>query len=104
MIEAGAVAETGKLKEQVGGQLIPAGVLTTVPVPFPGFGLVTCRVNGLGGGAGPKFAPMVMDCVMVTVQSPVPGHDAPGALAVFQPVNTKPVRPKALSVTTSPVA
>ena len=31
----------GKLNEQVGGQLIPAGTLVTVPVPLPGFGLST---------------------------------------------------------------
>ncbi len=31
----------GKLNEQVGGQLIPAGALVTVPVPLPGFGLST---------------------------------------------------------------
>ena len=31
----------GKLNEHVGGQLMPAGALVTVPVPLPGLGLST---------------------------------------------------------------
>jgi hypothetical protein len=44
----------GKVAEHVVGQLIPAGLLVTVPVPVPA--TVTDMVTSPGGGGGPEPA------------------------------------------------
>jgi len=41
-----------KVAAQVGPQLIPAGVLVTVPVPEPFSATVNCAEVGGGGGGG----------------------------------------------------
>lgn len=72
---------------QVCGQLIPAGLLVTVPVPF------TTTVNW---GAALKLAVTDACAVKVTLQEPVPEH------APDQPANVLPALGVAVSVTDVP--
>jgi hypothetical protein len=74
----------------VAPQLIPVGVLDTVPVPVPAG--VTATVNN-----GAKFAVMDVSAPIVTVQVPVPVHAEP-----LQPVNAKPAAGVAVNVTLVP--
>jgi hypothetical protein len=69
LLEAVSVSVTwvfaGKLEEQMGPQLIPAGVLVTVPVPAP------ARITVIPSPAL-KTALTVAAAVRVMVQMPVP--------------------------------
>src|SRR5947199_496926 len=57
----------GKLAEQVLGQLIPGGLLVTVPVPVPASTTVSCTPG--------SNAALTLSCaVMDTLQDPVPAH------------------------------
>src|SRR5258706_3908322 len=82
-----------KLALQVAPQLMPAGVLATVPVPVPL--RVTLSANG-GGGAGPllKFAVAVTAELIVRLQLPVPEQ------APLQPVKVEPAFGVAMRVMT----
>ncbi len=72
-------------------QLIPAGLLVTVPVPFPAF--VTVSV------CGPALNVAVTDTgwVIVTVQLPVPLQPPP-----LHPVKADPASADAVNVTGVP--
>src|SRR5574340_772359 len=60
-----------KFAVQVAPQLMPAGVLVTVPLPAPAG--VTVRANcGGGGGAGSKVAVTLAAALMVTLHAPLP--------------------------------
>jgi hypothetical protein len=83
-----------KLAEHVAPQLIPAGLLVTVPVPVPA--LVTASV---------KLVTVVLNvavtasaALIVTEHVPVPVHPAP-----LQPVNVDPAVAAAVSTTTCPL-
>ena len=71
-------------------QVIPVGVLDTMPVPVPAG--VTARMNSCA-----KFAVMDVFALIVTVQVPVPVHAEP-----LQPVNAKPAAGVAVNVTLVP--
>jgi hypothetical protein len=78
-----------KLAEQVAGQLMPLGVLVTVPVPAPD--VVTVRVED---GTALKVAVIDVAAVRVTAQVPVPLQPPP-----LHPVNANPFPAVAVSVT-----
>jgi hypothetical protein len=69
------------------GQLSPAGLLVTVPLPFPT--CVTLRVNCWSV----KVAVILRACTMLTMHEPVPLHPSP-----FQPVKVDPLAGAAVSV------
>jgi len=71
----------------VAPQLIPTGLLVTVPLPLPVF--VTVRVYNCV-----KLAFTACAAFIVTKQLPVPLHPAP-----LQPLNTDPLAGVAVSVT-----
>src|SRR5436309_2609295 len=77
---------------QVAPQLIPTGLLVTVPPPLPV--LVTVRVYNCV-----KLAFTACAALIVTTQVPVPLHPAP-----LQPVNTEPLTGAAVKVTDVPLA
>src|SRR2546425_6932196 len=78
-----------KLAEQLEPQLMPSGVLVTVPVPA----LETVNVKVWSV----KVAVIVVAAEMVTVQVPVPVHPSP-----LQPTNSEPPSGDAVSVTVMP--
>jgi hypothetical protein len=82
-----------KLAAQVVPQLIPAGVLTTDPVPAPD--VVTVSVAG-GRGAGPNVAVTLWLLDTAILQAPVPVH------APLQPVKTEPDAGTAARLTVEP--
>jgi hypothetical protein len=77
----------------VGPQLMPGGVLVTVPLPLPA--LVRVRETG----EGIKVAVTVVLAVRVTVQGPVPEHPPS-----FQPAKNEPTAAVAVSVTGVPLS
>jgi hypothetical protein len=77
-----------KAAEQLAPQLIPAGVLVTVPLPAPVFVTVSPKL------AGPKLAVTVVAAASVTVQVPIPAHPPP-----LHPANVLPAAAVAVSVT-----
>lgn len=82
-----------KLAEHLLLQLIPAGVLVTVPVPLPAkltVRVTRCRL---------KVAVTDVAAVSVAVQVPVPLHPPP-----LQPAKVDPVAALAVSVTAVPFA
>src|SRR5438132_6829110 len=81
-----------KLAEQVAPQVIPAGLLVTVPVPAPAGVTVNTKV-------GAKVAVTVVAAESVTVQAPVPEQPPP-----LQPVKVEPAAAVAVSVTVVPPA
>lgn len=81
-----------KFAEHVAPQLIPDGLLVTVPVPVPDF--VTVKVNVVGL----NVADTDSAALIVTVQTPTPEHPAP-----VQPANVLPLFAVAVSVTCDPV-
>lgn len=80
-----------KFAVHVPGQLIPDGLLVTVPAPFP----ATVTVSGK---SNLKVAVTDCDAVKVTEHVPVPEH------APLQPVKTAPVAAFAVKVTPVPAA
>src|SRR5260221_10072104 len=92
--EAGAALRVtavpcAKLALHVAPQLIPAGVLVTVPVPAPA--RVTVSACWVGGGADPNVAVTASAVDTVRVQlGDVPEHAPP------QPVNAVPFSPCAV--------
>ena len=68
-----------KLAAQVGPQVMPAGLLVTVPAPAPALETVSTR-------AGVKVAVTVVAAESVTVQAPVPEQPP------LQPVKVEPGR------------
>jgi hypothetical protein len=87
-----------KLALHVAPQLMPAGELTTEPVPVPLVATVSvCCMGGGGGGAPPKLALTASAPFTVSVQvGDVPEHAPP------QPENAVPFWPRAVSVITVP--
>src|SRR5437667_5568961 len=81
-----------KLAAQVAPQLIPAGLLVTVPVPVPAGVTVNTKV-------GAKVAVTVVAAESVIMHEPVPEHPPP-----LQPVKVEPAAGVAVSVTTVPLA
>ena len=81
-----------KLAEQVAPQLIPAGLLVTVPLPVPV--LLTVRAK-----VGVKVAVTAVAAETVTVQAAVPVQPPP-----LQPVKAELAPGVAVSVTTVPLA
>jgi hypothetical protein len=74
--------------EHVEPQLIPAGLLVTIPLPVPDLltvSMIVCR---------PKFAVTEVAAVMLTVQVPAPVQPAP-----LQPVKIDPGAARAVNVT-----
>src|SRR5215831_3154383 len=66
----------GKAVLHVAGQLIPAGLLVTVPLPVPAT-LTVSSWGIIGGGVKVKVAVTLRARVMLTVQGPVPLHPSP---------------------------
>lgn len=83
-----------KLAVQAEGQLIPAGLLVTVPEPVP---LVTTVTLTEGVLDGPKLAVTDVLAVRVRLHVPVPVQ------APDQPVNVEPELGVAVSVTEAPL-
>src|SRR5207244_11658166 len=81
-----------KLAEQVATQVIPAGLLVTVPLPVPA--LLTVRAK-----VGAKVAVTAVAAETVTAQAPAPLHPPP-----LQPVKAEPAPGVAVSVTAGPAA
>src|SRR5436190_736268 len=80
-----------KLAAQVGPQLMPAGLLVTVPAPAPALETVSTR-------AGVNVAVTVVAAESVTVQAPVPEQPPP-----LQPVKVEPAAEVAVRVTAVPL-
>ncbi len=78
-----------KLTEQLVVQLMPAGLLTTVPEPL--------IVRFTGNGASVKLAATDCAALIVTTHDPVPEQPPP-----VHPVNTDPAAALAFSVTAVP--
>lgn len=78
-----------KLAEQLAVQLMPAGLLTTVPEPL--------KVRFTGKGVRVKLAATDCAALMVTVQVPVPAQPAP-----LQPAKVDPAAATAFRVTEVP--
>src|SRR5438034_783031 len=81
-----------KLAAQVGPQVMPAGLLVTVPAPAPALETVSVKV-------GVKVAVTVVAAETVTTHDPVPEHPPP-----FQPLKVEPAAGAAVSVTAVPLA
>src|SRR5438093_1481174 len=81
-----------KLAAQVAPQVMPAGLLVTVPAPAPALETVSVKV-------GVKVAVTVVAAETVTTHDPVPEHPPP-----FQPLKVEPAAGAAVSVTAVPLA
>jgi hypothetical protein len=80
------------------GQLSPAGLLVTVPLPVPA--TLTVSAWGItGGGVKVKVAVTLRAWVILTVQEPVPLHPSP-----LQPTNVDPLAAAAVNVTLVPAS
>src|SRR2546426_10882393 len=77
---------------QVAPQVMPDGLLVTVPVPVPALERVSAKVGRL------KVAVTVVAAETVTVQVPVPEHPPP-----LQPLKVEPAAGAAVSVTAVPL-
>jgi hypothetical protein len=82
-------------------QLMPAGLLTTVPVPVPDLVAVSVyeEVGGGDCGAGENIAEMLTGAFPVVMHGLVPVQPPP-----LQPANTDPVAAVGVRVTTLPAA
>src|SRR5947209_4778176 len=85
-----------KLAAQVAPQVMPAGLLVTVPAPVPALETVSVKV---GVEAAVKVAVTVVAAETVTTHDPVPEHPPP-----FQPLKVEPAAGAAVSVTAVPLA
>lgn len=83
-----------KFAEHVVGQLMPGGLLVTVPLPFPASLTVSVKFDVLVL----KVAVTACAAFIVTTQEPVPEH------APLQPANVEPVAAVGVSVTMVPLA
>src|SRR5207245_6402523 len=81
-----------KLAAQVAPQVMPAGLLVTVPAPVPALETVSVKVGRA------KVAVTVVAALRVTVQAPVPEQPPP-----VQPVKVEPAAALAVSVTAVPL-
>src|SRR5437773_3784240 len=81
-----------KLAAQVAPQLMPAGLLVTVPAPAPALETVSTR-------AGVKVTVTVVAAEIVTTHDPVPEQPPP-----LQPPKVEPAAGAAVSVTAVPLA
>src|SRR2546425_3051478 len=81
-----------KLAAQVAPQVMPAGLLVTVPAPVPALETVSVKVCRV------KVAVTVVAAESVTVQAPVPEQPP------LQPVKIEPAAGAAVSVTAVPLA
>src|SRR5438445_266287 len=81
-----------KLAAQVAPQVMPAGLLVTVPAPVPALETVSVKV-------GVKVAVTVVAAEIVAVQAPVPEQPPP-----LQPLKIEPAAGAAVSVTVLPLA
>src|SRR2546425_942786 len=81
-----------KLAAQVAPQVMPAGLLVTVPAPVPALETVSVKVCRV------KVAATVVAAESVTVQAPVPEQPP------LQPVKVEPAAGAAVSVTAVPLA
>src|SRR5437016_1732301 len=81
-----------KLAAQVAPQVMPAGLLVTVPAPVPALETVSVKVCRV------KVAVTVVAALRVTVQAPGPEQPPP-----LQPVKVEPVVGTAVSVTAVPL-
>ena len=81
-----------KLAEQVAPQVMPDGLLVTVPVPVPALERVSAKVGRV------KVAVTVVAAETVTTHDPVPEHPPP-----LQPVKVEPAAGAAVSVTAVPL-
>src|SRR3989442_12736709 len=81
-----------KLAEQVAPQVMPDGLLVTVPVPVPALERVSAKVGRL------KVAVTVVAAEIVTVQVLVPEQPPP-----LQPLKVEPAAGAAVSVTAVPL-
>src|SRR5437667_9729918 len=79
--------------EQFGPQLIPVGVLVTVPLPAPALETVSVKVGTV------NVAVTVVAAETVTTHDPVPEHPPP-----LQPVKVEPAAAVAVNVTAVPLA
>jgi len=84
-----------KFAEQVVGQIIPVGVLITVPAPVPASLTVSAKLFVVLL----NVAVTAVAAVTVTTQVPVPEHPPP-----VQPANVEPSAADAVSVTAVPLA
>src|SRR5947199_1676642 len=82
-----------KLAAQVAPQVMPAGLLVTVPAPVPALETVSVKVCRV------KVAVTVVAALRVTVQAPVPEQPPP-----VQPPKVEPAAGAAVSVTAVPLA
>src|SRR5881392_880412 len=81
-----------KLAAQVAPQVMPAGLLVTLPAPAPALETVSVKV-------GVKVAVTVVAAETVTTHDPVPEQPPP-----LQPVKVEPTAGAAVSVTAVPLA
>src|SRR5881628_498365 len=81
-----------KLAVQVAPQLMPAGLLVTLPAPVPALETVSVKVCRV------KVAVTVVAAESVTTHDPVPEHPPP-----LQPVKVEPAAGAAVSVTAVPL-
>src|SRR6058998_602398 len=82
-----------KLAAQVAPQVMPAGLLVTVPAPVPALETVSVKVCRV------KVAVTVVAALRVTVQAPGPEQPPP-----LQPLKVEPAAGAAVSVTAVPLA
>src|SRR5829696_252713 len=86
-----------KLAEQLDPQLMPAGLLVTVPLPPPDLTTVRVRIVGVDD-VFVNSASTLRAWSIVTVQVPVPEQPAP-----VQPAKAEPLSAAAVSVTCVPL-
>jgi hypothetical protein len=86
-----------KLAWQAVPHEIPAGWLTTVPLPSPAFCVASAYVDGGGADASENVAEMLTATLPLVTHGSVPAHPPP-----VHPVNTEPDAAVAVSVTRRP--